>query len=191
MNPSIKLIVGLGNPGQQYARTRHNAGIWWLETLANQHQVTLKPTSKFKAHLAQMPAPLSIRLCQPMTYMNESGLAVAPLAHFYKIPPEQILVVHDEIDLPPGQIKFKLSGGHGGHNGLRNIEKHLASRSFLRLRIGVGHPGTAAEVTNFVLNQPTIDERSHIDQAIQLSFSCLSAMFSGDWATVMQTLHSN
>jgi PTH1 family peptidyl-tRNA hydrolase len=164
----IKLIVGLGNPGREYEGTRHNAGFWWVDEFAHANQITFKAESKFHGLAARSAVQgREIFLLKPQTFMNVSGRAVGALAQFYKIEPAQILVVHDELDLPPGSAKLKLGGGHGGHNGLKDIIAHLGTRDFWRLRIGIGHPGDRAEVANFVLNAPRREEEELIRQAMQ------------------------
>lgn len=165
---SLKLIVGLANPGAAYAETRHNAGAWYINLLAERYNQPLKEESKFFGHTARLTIGTEdIRLLIPTTYMNLSGKAVAVMANFYRITPEQILVAHDELDLPPGVARFKLGGGHGGHNGLKDIISNLAnSRDFHRMRIGIGHPGERHQVVNFVLGKPPTNERHLMDNAI-------------------------
>ena len=142
MSSHIKLIVGLGNPGNQYEKTRHNAGFWFIDTLASQLGETLKHESKFHGEVVKTAINYrNVWLLKPDTFMNKSGLAIAALANFYKIEPEEILIVHDELDIPPGSIRFKVGGGHGGHNGLRDTVAKMGSKSFQRLRVGIGHPG--------------------------------------------------
>ena len=188
---AIRLIVGLGNPGREYATTRHNAGFWWLEAFAQQHNATFKTDSKFHGLVAKVSVQGNeIWLLKPQTFMNVSGRAVGALAQFYKILPAEILVVHDELDLPPGSIKLKLGGGHGGHNGLKDIIAHLATKDFWRLRIGVGHPGDSAEVVNFVLNAPRKEEQFLIDDAMQRGHQVSSLIIEGKFEAAMLKLHS-
>ncbi len=188
-NP-IKLVVGLGNPGAQYAGTRHNAGFWLVERFAETHRVTLRGERGFHGIVGKH----GVRwLLMPETFMNRSGLAVGALARFYKILPDEILVAHDELDLPPGSIKLKLGGGIAGHNGLRDIAAVLGTPHFWRLRIGIGHPRTMnlqQQVADFVLHPPRKDEASAIDQAIERGIDVLPALFDGDAEAAMQALHT-
>ena len=163
----IRLIVGLGNPGREYAATRHNAGFRWVDEFARVHGASLRSDGKFHGQVARTVLHgHEVHLLKPQTFMNVSGRAVAALAHFYKIAPQHILVAHDELDLPPGSAKLKLGGGHGGHNGLKDIIAHLGTQNFWRLRIGIGHPGERAEVTNYVLNAPRKEEQVLIEEAM-------------------------
>ncbi len=187
----IKLIVGLGNPGREYEATRHNAGFWWVDELARLHSANFKTDNKFHGLVAR--ATLhghEVHLLKPQTFMNVSGRAVVALALFYKILPDQILVVHDELDLPPGSAKLKLGGGHGGHNGLKDIIAHLGTKEFWRLRIGVGHPGDRAEVVNFVLNAPRKEEQILIDEAMQHAQDVAPFIIEGKMEAAMLKLHS-
>lgn len=187
----IKAIVGLGNPGSKYTETRHNAGFWFIEELARAHNVSLSPEKKFHGDVAKIVTPRNnIWLLEPMTFMNDSGQAVKSLLSFYRIEPENLLVVHDEIDLPAGEVKLKSGGGHGGHNGLRDIISHLNSKSFLRLRLGVGHPGSKDQVVNYVLHKPSKDEQCAIDAGISRALSAMPDLFAGDLERAMQDLHS-
>ena len=165
----IKLIVGLGNPGAQYANTRHNAGEWLIEQLCRQYNLTLTPENKFFGKTARTVVVGSeVRFLVPTTFMNLSGKSVGALANFYRIQPEQILVAHDELDLPPGTAKIKLGGGHGGHNGLKDIIANLANnKNFYRLRLGIGHPGDKNLVSGYVLNKPPQNELKIIEQAVE------------------------
>lgn len=192
MSEAIKLIVGLGNPGKEYEATRHNAGFWWVDELARQHNANFKADNKFHGLVAR--ATLhghEVHLLKPQTFMNVSGRAVAALALFYKILPDQILVVHDELDLPPGSAKLKLGGGHGGHNGLKDIIAQLGTRDFWRLRVGIGHPGDRAEVVNFVLNAPRKEEQVLIDEALQRAQDVAASIIEGKMEAAMLKLHSN
>ncbi len=192
MKDSIQLIVGLGNPGSQYEQTRHNAGAEFVEQLAARQLTSLQTDKKFfgrygKAQLGNQ----TVHLLIPTTFMNLSGQSVAAVANFYKIPPESILVAHDELDLPPGIARFKQGGGHGGHNGLRDIISRLANnKNFYRLRIGIGHPGQAKDVAGFVLTKAPVSERSKSQAAIDESLFHLPEAISGNWAQAMNKLHS-
>ncbi len=188
----IKLIVGLGNPGKEYEATRHNAGFWWVDELVRAHNASFRADSKFHGLVAR--ATLhghEVHLLKPQTFMNVSGRSVGAVAQFYKIAPEQILVVHDELDLPPGSAKLKLGGGHGGHNGLKDLIAHLGSKDFWRLRVGIGHPGDRAEVVNYVLNAPRKDEQVLIEEAMQRAQDVASLIIEGKMEAAMLKLHSN
>lgn len=188
----IKLIVGLGNPGREYAETRHNAGFWWVDEFARAHNFAFKTESKFHGLTARGALHShELLLLKPQTFMNVSGRAVGALAQFYKVEPAQILVVHDELDLPPGSAKLKLGGGHGGHNGLKDIIAHLVSRDFWRLRIGIGHPGDRAEVADFVLNAPRREEEELIRQAMQRAQDVAPMIVEGKVEAAMLKLHSS
>jgi peptidyl-tRNA hydrolase, PTH1 family len=188
----IKLIVGLGNPGTEYRGTRHNAGEDFVDALARKHGANLQEESKFfgitgRANIAGH----DVRLLVPTTFMNLSGKSVAALASFYKIAAEQILVAHDELDIPAGTARFKQGGGHGGHNGLRDIVPSLGNnKNFHRLRIGIGHPGHASKVTGYVLNAPSSDDRIRIDAAIDAAIAALPLLLEGDSTKAMTELHS-
>ncbi|WP_040486712.1 aminoacyl-tRNA hydrolase [Idiomarina sp. A28L] len=192
MSADIKLIVGLGNPGPEYTATRHNAGFWFVEALARQFNVNLTPESKFFGHTARLGPPYSdTRLLNPSTFMNRSGQAVGAMATFFKILPEEILVVHDELDLPPGIAKFKQGGGHGGHNGLKDITRALANQTnFHRLRIGIGHPGHSSKVTGYVLGKAPSNEQNLMDDAITASLRAVEIAMNDSWAAAKQYLHS-
>ncbi len=188
----IRLIVGLGNPGREYEATRHNAGFWWVDEFARKNQIAFKSENKFHALAARaVMHGHEVHLLKPQTFMNVSGRSVGALAQFYKIEPAQILVVHDELDLPPGSAKLKLGGGHGGHNGLKDIIAHLGSRDFWRLRIGIGHPGDRAEVVNFVLNAPRKEEQALIEDALQRAQEVAPLIVEGKLEAAMQNLHRN
>ncbi len=192
MSEPIKLIVGLGNPGREYEATRHNVGFWWVDELARMHNANFKADSKFHGLVAKSNLHgHEVHLLKPQTFMNVSGRAVGALANFYKFVPSQILVVHDELDLPPGSAKLKLGGGHGGHNGLKDIIAHLGSKDFWRLRIGVGHPGDRAEVVNFVLNAPRKEEQVLIDEASRRAQDVAAQIIEGKLEAAMLKLHSN
>lgn len=188
----IRLIVGLGNPGREYEDTRHNAGFWWLEDFAREHHFQFKAENKFHGLSARGQLHgHELHLLKPQTFMNVSGRAVGALAQFYKIEASQILVVHDELDLPPGSAKLKMGGGHGGHNGLKDIISHLGTKDFWRLRLGIGHPGDRAEVANFVLNAPRREERELIDQAMQRAQTVAPLFVEGKQEAAMLKLHSS
>lgn len=188
----IKLIVGLGNPGHEYDSTRHNAGFWWVDAFAHLHSFFFKTESKFHGLVARSQwEGREICLLKPQTFMNVSGRAVGALAQFYKIEPRHILVVHDELDLPPGGVKLKFGGGHGGHNGLKDILAHLGTKEFWRLRIGIGHPGERAEVVNYVLNAPRREESNLIEHAIQRALQVAPLILAGKPEAAMLKLHSN
>ncbi len=184
--------MGLGNPGSEYRGTRHNAGADFVEALARAGSVTLQAESKFAGLTGRIRfAGHDLRLLIPTTFMNRSGQALAAMASFYKIPPEQILVAHDELDIQPGQARFKRGGGHGGHNGLRDIIPALGnSRDFQRLRIGIGHPGSADRVTGYVLGRPSQADRDRIDAAIAEAVEALPLLLAGDEVKAMTRLHS-
>jgi PTH1 family peptidyl-tRNA hydrolase len=187
----IKLIVGLGNPGREYESTRHNAGFWWVDEFAQANQCSFKAEGKFHGVAARGNVRShELFLLKPQTFMNVSGRAVGAMAQFYKILPENILVVHDELDLPPGSAKLKLGGGHGGHNGLKDIIAHLGTRDFWRLRIGIGHPGERSEVSNYVLNAPRREEFELIVHAMQRAQEVAPLIVEGKLEAAMLKLHS-
>ncbi|SIR46456.1 peptidyl-tRNA hydrolase, PTH1 family [Aeromonas sp. RU39B] len=188
----IKLIVGLGNPGPEYAKTRHNAGAWYVEQLARWHNVSLREEPKFFGMTARLQVDgQDVRLLVPDTFMNLSGKAVAALARFYQIEPEAILVAHDELDLPPGIAKFKQGGGHGGHNGLKDIIAKLGNNNnFYRLRLGIGHPGSKELVAGFVLTKAPAKEQELIDAALDESLRATDILFKQDMTKAMNRLHS-
>ncbi|MFH0934124.1 MAG: aminoacyl-tRNA hydrolase [Pseudomonadota bacterium] len=191
MSEPIKLIVGLGNPGKEYEATRHNAGFWWVDELAHLNKANFKADGKFHGLIAK--ANLhghEVFLLKPQTFMNVSGRSVGAVAQFYKLAPAQILVVHDELDLPPGSAKLKLGGGHGGHNGLKDIIAHLGTKDFWRLRVGIGHPGDRAEVVNFVLKAARKEEQVLIDEALQRAQDVAALMVEGKMEAAMLKLHS-
>lgn len=188
----ILLIVGLGNPGLEYENTRHNAGAWFVENLAAKVHASLRPNAKFHGlHAAVKLHDHDCHLLIPTTFMNLSGQAVNALTTYYKIPPQQILVAHDEIDLPVGIARIKYDGGHGGHNGLRDMIRHLNTNQFYRLRIGVGRPTHSQEVENYVLNAPKKIEREQIDHSIQNAEDVFPLLLKGEMQKAMQTLHSS
>ncbi|MCH9769739.1 MAG: aminoacyl-tRNA hydrolase [Gammaproteobacteria bacterium] len=185
-------MVGLGNPGSQYAPTRHNVGAWYVDALARQESLKLKSENKFHASAAKLNQNgEACWLAIPTTYMNESGRAVAALARFYKIPVERILIAHDELDFPAGTVRIKKSGGHGGHNGLRDIISHLGSKDFLRLRIGIGHPGHKDRVTPYVLGKPSSDDKASILQSIDEALRVVPDLMGGELERAFRDLHSD
>lgn len=187
----IRLIVGLGNPGAEYEHTRHNAGFWWVDAAARQLGGHLAPDRAYHGLVARVNRPAGpLWLLQPMTYMNLSGKAVAPLARFFKIEPAEVLVVHDELDLLPGQMKLKQGGSPAGHNGLKDIQAQLGSADFWRLRLGIGHPGVRAEVVNYVLKKPSAEHREAIDGCIQGSLKALDLMLAGEMERAMMQIHA-
>jgi len=189
---AIKLITGLGNPGREHERDRHNAGFWLVERLASQLGARLRAESKFHGLAAKASRPAGdVWLLLPTTYMNLSGQSLAALARFYKIAPEETLVVHDELDFPPGTVKLKQGGGVAGHNGLKDIALKLATPDFWRLRIGIGHPGDRNRVVDYVLSSPSLGERALIEQSIERALEVMPLIFDGDMQNAMMKLHSN
>lgn len=189
---NIKLIVGLGNPGPEYAQTRHNAGFWFVDELARAGGASLRHEAKFHGMVAKVRLEgREVWLLQPQTFMNRSGLSVVALAQFYRILPDEILVVHDELDIPPGQIKLKQGGGNGGHNGLKDIQSHLTTPSFWRLRIGIGHPGNKNEVANYVLKPARREEQELIDDCLNRAHIVLPKILAGEMGAAMQQLHTD
>ena len=187
----LRLIVGLGNPGSDYAQTRHNAGFWLVDELARQHGGNFRPESRFHGETCRIAlSGQELWLLKPMTFMNRSGQAVAALARFHKITLPEILIVHDDLDLPPGVVRLKRSGGHGGHNGLRDLIAHLGGNDFPRLRLGIGHPGQSREVLDHVLHRAPQAERTLLEQAIADALRELPRLIAGQWNPAMQTLHS-
>lgn len=189
---TIKLIVGLGNPGREYEQTRHNAGAWFVEQLARQQGASLSEESKFHGLTGRIILDgRDIRLLVPTTFMNRSGQAVAAMLNFYKIDIEEVLVAHDELDIESGTARFKQGGGHGGHNGLRDIISSCGNnKNFHRLRIGIGHPGSASKVTGYVLNKAPTAEQQQIEAAIDEAIRALPDAINGDWARAMNYLHT-
>ena len=189
---SIKLIVGLGNPSKEYEQTRHNAGFWFIDELAWQWKVSLKEDKKYFGEVARVSrAEGDVWLLKPLTFMNLSGKAVGALAQFYKIKPEEILAVHDELDIPCGRIRLKRGGGNGGHNGLKDIQAKLGTADFYRLRLGIDHPGDKALVSAYVLNKPSAEDKQKIDEAIGKSLQGLPLIMEGKWEEATRFLHSN
>jgi PTH1 family peptidyl-tRNA hydrolase len=186
----IGLIVGLGNPGDEYRGTRHNAGADFVIELARQHAVKLQAETKFHGLCGRLQsAGMDIRLLIPTTFMNRSGQSVSAMAKFFKIEAGAILVAHDELDFEPGVARLKVSGGHGGHNGLRDISKALGD-TYLRLRLGIGHPGPAKDVSDYVLSRPSKSDRGLIDESIDDALRVVPLLATGDWARATQQLHS-
>lgn len=188
----IKLIIGLGNPGAEYAQTRHNAGFWLLDELAWQHKITFSTEKKFFGQVGRGKiGTQEVRLLKPDTFMNQSGKAAATLALFYQIVPEEILVVHDELDLPCGSVKLKQGGGNGGHNGLKDIQQRLGSPQFWRLRLGIDHPGDKNAVVGYVLKKPRPEEQQEIDHTILHALNVLPDVINAQHIqAAIQTLHS-
>lgn len=188
----IKLIVGLGNPGEKYADTRHNAGEWLIERLARRFNVSLNPESKFFGKTARtLVNGKEVRLLVPTTFMNLSGKAVGALASFYRIKPEEILVIHDELDLPSGIAKLKQGGGHGGHNGLKDIVAQLGNNNnFYRLRIGIGHPGHRDLVAGYVLNKPSPADRNALEKVLDEATDCVEMIFKDGMIKATNRLNS-
>lgn len=188
---AIKLIVGLGNPGSAYEKTRHNAGVWFIERVAKQNAAPLRLDKKLQGRLASLRIDgQECRLFQSNAFMNVSGQAIRACANYYKIEPDEILVAHDELDLDPGVAKFKTGGGHGGHNGLRDTISALGSPAFHRLRIGIGHPGHRSLVHNFVLGKPSRGDENQILDAIDRAALCFADVVHGDLQKAMLYLHS-
>ena len=192
MGAPIRLVVGLGNPGREHVDTRHNAGFWFVDALASRLSTSFAGEAKFHGHVARATGDL--RLLKPGTYMNLSGRAVAALAQFFAIAPEEILVVHDELDLAPGAVKMKFGGGHAGHNGLRNIAQQMGTADFWRLRLGIGHPRDSdipqQQVVDYVLQPPRKDERAAILRAIDDGQDAWPALAAGDFERAMLVLHT-
>lgn len=188
----IKLIVGLANPGAEYAQTRHNAGAWYVDLLADRHNQPLKEEPKFFGYTARINlAGNDVRLLVPTTFMNLSGKSVAAVANFFRINPDEILVAHDELDLSPGVAKMKLGGSNGGHNGLKDIQSKFANNpNFYRLRIGIGHPGDKNKVVGFVLGKPPASEQKLIDDAIDEALRCTDILLAEGMDKAINRLHS-
>ncbi|MFP4154556.1 MAG: aminoacyl-tRNA hydrolase [Halothiobacillaceae bacterium] len=184
------LIAGLGNPGERYDQTRHNAGFWFVDEVARAYGGQFRPEPKFLGQTCRVTIDgRDVWLLKPTTYMNRSGSAVAALARFYKIPVEHILLVHDELDIAPGRLKYKRGGGNGGHNGLRDTQAHLGTPDFWRLRIGIGHPGHRDRVTDYVLHAPSRHERAAIDAAIDEAVAALPLIIDGAHDRATERLH--
>jgi PTH1 family peptidyl-tRNA hydrolase len=187
----IRLLVGLGNPGPEYEATRHNAGFWFIDEVARQLGAKLVPERSYYGLVARVNRPEGpIWLLEPMTFMNLSGKSVAALARFFKIAPNEILVAHDELDVLPGNAKMKIGGGHGGHNGLKDINAQLGSADYWRLRLGIGHPGVKAEVVDYVLRKPPAEQREAIEKSIAQSLGALDLMLAGDMDKALMKVHA-
>ena len=187
---SIRLIAGLGNPGGQYDKTRHNAGFWFVDELAKRYSGAFAAEKRFSGEVCKITlGAYNVWLIKPQTYMNRSGLAVQQLAHFYQIPVEQILVAHDELDIPAGDIRLKQAGGHGGHNGLRDLHAHFGA-NYWRLRIGIGHPGDRNKVVDYVLSRPSLEDDIVIRRAIDVGCDNSELIVKGEMQKAMQALHT-
>ena len=190
--PVIQLIVGLGNPGSDYEPTRHNAGFWFVDELAQRCQQPFRSEQRFQSEVARcLFDGNECRLQKPMTFMNRSGQAVRSLLQFFKIPLEQVLVVHDELDLSPGVVRFKKGGGHGGHNGLRDLISHLGSKDFYRLRVGIGHPGHRDQVVDYVLKKPSKQDRLQVEEALVDALNVMPDIIQGQFERAMNALHAS
>lgn len=186
------LIAGLGNPGSEYAETRHNAGFWFIDALAHKLRINLRGDKRYAGDIGQIGSGSErCWLLKPNTFMNHSGRSVAALASYYNIPAERIIVVYDEIDLPSGSVRFKFKGGHGGHNGMRDIIQQLGTADFYRIRIGVGHPGHRDQVVPYVLGRPSRSDHDLINTGIDRVLAEIPAILRGDYEAVMHHLHTN
>jgi PTH1 family peptidyl-tRNA hydrolase len=191
LTANLRLIVGLGNPGADYVDTRHNAGFWLIDEIAADQGLSFRFEKRFNAEECKFRAHgRDVFLQKPQTFMNRSGQSVAALARYYKIAPEEILVIHDELDLPPGVNRIKQSGGHGGHNGLRDIINHLGNRDFFRIRVGIGHPGDSKQVVNYVLHKPSVADMNAIELANRDTLAVMSHLLEGRIDKAMQALHT-
>ena len=186
----IKLLVGLGNPGDKYTATRHNAGFWFIDAIAAQTNSKLAMDAKMFGIVGKLNPNADVWLMMPTTFMNNSGKAVAALANYYKITPAEILVIHDELDLPAGSVKLKFGGGHGGHNGLKDIHAALGTPDYWRLRLGIDHPGDRNEVINYVLKAPTIAENDALQTNIHAACGVVDLLLKGEFESAMQKLHT-
>jgi PTH1 family peptidyl-tRNA hydrolase len=189
-NSGFRLVVGLGNPGQKYDDTRHNAGFWFVDELARRFSARFSTQAKFQCEVAELSfGGFVVRVQKPLTFMNNSGRAVAGLANYFRIPASQILVAHDDLDLAPGTVRLKLGGGHGGHNGLRDIVSSLGSKEFGRLRIGIGHPGDSRQVISYVLKPPSAEDRKAIEDSIDRALGESERILRGELEAAMNVLH--
>ncbi len=190
---TLRLLVGLGNPGPEYEATRHNAGFWWIDAVAAKLGLSLLPERSYHGLVARLnrPGGEPLWLLEPMTFMNLSGKSVAALARFFKVAPGEILVAHDELDLQPGQAKLKLGGSAAGHNGLKDIHAQLGTLDFWRLRLGIGHPGIKAEVVHYVLKKPSPEHRKAIGETIARSIESLDLMLAGEMERAMMAVHAS
>jgi PTH1 family peptidyl-tRNA hydrolase len=187
----LELLVGLGNPGPQYVLTRHNAGFWWIDELASRYGGHFRAEAKFGGEVCRISTGArSLWLLKPMTFMNRSGQSIVRFASFYKIPLRGMLIAHDELDLPPGTVRLKRGGGHGGHNGLRDAIRHLGGNDFLRLRLGIGHPGNSGDVVDYVLHRASLGEQELIEGAIEDAAREFPRLVEGQLEHVMHALHS-
>ena len=189
---AIRLIVGLGNPGTQYEGTRHNAGAFFVRRLVAQYSLTLSADRNALGESSRgLIAGHDLRVLVPGTFMNERGRSVAAMANYYRVEPDEILIAHDELDVPPGESRFKHDGGHGGHNGLRDVIPALGGRKdFWRLRIGIGHPGSARQVSSWVLSKASVDDQTSIEASIESAIAALPLLLAGDAVKAMTALHS-
>jgi len=188
---TISLIVGLGNPGEKYSKTRHNAGFWFIDELASHYNASFKTETKFSGEVAKIHIEgHPVWLLKPSTFMNRSGLSAHQLSSFYKIPVSEVLVAYDELDLSPGTVRLKKSGGHGGHNGLRDLHAQI-SKDYMRLRFGIGHPGDKSKVADYVLSRPSQNDEIEINNAIDRALKVIDKIISGDDQKAMNTLHTD
>jgi PTH1 family peptidyl-tRNA hydrolase len=185
----LRLIVGLGNPGAEYAETRHNAGFWFCERLADDLKISFAKETRYHGWVANA-RDAGIWLLMPATFMNDSGRSVLALAHFYRILPNEILVVHDELDLPPGRAQLRFGGGLGGHNGLKSLTAHLGTQDYWRLRVGIGHPGDRNEVVNYVLKPPRKEEREEIDATLDRALLAWPQLAKADFSAATQKINT-
>lgn len=190
MQVAPRLIVGLGNPGAEYTETRHNAGFWFCERLASRMSISLAREARFHGEVG-LARQERIWLLLPQTFMNRSGQAVGSLVRFHKLQPNEILVVHDELDIPPGQLRLKFGGGPGGHNGLKDITAHLGTQDYWRLRIGIGHPGDRSEVVNYVLKPPRKEEHEAIDRAMDRALEIWPLIAKAEWNAAVKQANTN
>ena len=187
----INVLVGLGNPSPRYAPTRHNVGFWLVDSVAAEFSSTFQQENKFHGEICRIEqGDIHCWLLKPQTFMNRSGLAIIALLNFYKIPIENIMIAHDDLDLPVGRIRFKNGGGHGGHNGLKDSIAHLNTNQFKRLRIGIGHPGNKDAVVDYVLNPPNQIDKITIDKGIDSALSVMPLLLTGKFDKAVQTLHT-
>jgi PTH1 family peptidyl-tRNA hydrolase len=187
---SIKLIIGLRNPGAEYAQTRHNAGEWFIDALSKHYPICFNIEKAFQGEVGQLVIDNNkAKILLPLTYMNLSGQPTRAISQFYRLTPEQILVVHDDLDLPIGILRLKTGGGHGGHNGLKDITSHLGTNTFHRLRIGIGHPGDKSLVHNYVLGKPSLQDKSRMQENFEQGIQLMPLILSGDIARAMNTLN--
>ena len=188
----IKLFVGLGNPGTEYEGTRHNAGFWWIDALARELKLNLASDRSYHGLLARTSiGGQTVWLLEPQTFMNLSGKSVGALARFFKIQPDEILVIHDELDVVPGQAKLKFGGSHAGHNGLRDIHEKLGTGDYWRLRLGIGHPGVKAEVINWVLQKPASEQREAMHECVARTLKAVPAMLAGEMDKATAIVHTS